>query len=55
MATPEEFEERYQTGNLPWDQGGHDKNLEEVINDYSIGACSVLELGRELEVTRSGL
>ncbi len=45
MATPKEFEQRYQKGDLPWDQGVHDRNLEEVINDYSISSCSVLELG----------
>ncbi len=45
MATPKEFEERYQKGELPWDSGEHDKNLEEVIKDYSIQPCPVLELG----------
>lgn len=45
MATPEEFEERYKRGELPWDSGTHDKNLEEMIRDYSIRPCPVLELG----------
>ncbi len=45
MATPKEFEERYKNGNLPWDTGGHDINLEEVIKDYNITPCPVLELG----------
>ncbi len=45
MATPKEFEERYKKGDLPWDSGMHDKNLEEMISDYSIQPCHVLELG----------
>ena len=45
MATPQEFEERYRNGDLPWDSGGHDSNLKEVIYDYSIKPCPVLELG----------
>ena len=45
MATPKEFEERYKKGDLPWDSGIHDNNLEEVIRDYSIKPCQVLELG----------
>jgi SAM-dependent methyltransferase len=45
MATPMEFEERYKKGDLPWDSGMHDGNLKEVIHDYSIDPCPVLELG----------
>jgi SAM-dependent methyltransferase len=45
MSTTRDFEERYQKGNLPWDTGERDKNLEQVIKDYSILPCPVLELG----------
>ncbi len=45
MATPKEFEERYKRGDLPWDSGRHDSNLKEMIQDYSIRPCPVLELG----------
>ncbi len=31
--------------NLPWDTDGHDKNLEEVIETYTIPPCPALELG----------
>jgi ubiquinone/menaquinone biosynthesis C-methylase UbiE len=45
MSKPEDFEKRYQTGDLPWDTGDRDKHLEQFISEYSIKPCSVLELG----------
>lgn len=45
MTKPEDFEKRYQTGDLPWDTGDRDKHLEQFISEYSIKPCSVLELG----------
>jgi len=45
MAKRRDFEERYRNGDLPWDIGEHDKNLEEVLKELSIAPCSVLELG----------
>lgn len=45
MSKSKDFEERYRTGNLPWDTGKRDKNLEQVIKEYSISPCPVLELG----------
>ena len=45
MSKSKDFEERYRKGDLPWDTGKHDKNLEQVIKEYSIPPCSVLELG----------
>ena len=45
MTKPEDFEKRYQTGDLPWDTGDSDKHLEQFIKEYSIRPCSVLELG----------
>ena len=45
MSKTKDFEERYREGDLPWDTGKHDKNLEQVIKEHSIPPCSVLELG----------
>ena len=45
MSKTRDFEERYRTGDLPWDTGDHDKNLELVIKEYSITPCPVMELG----------
>lgn len=45
MTKPEDFEKRYQTGDLPWDTGDRDKHLEQIIKERSIGPCSMLELG----------
>ena len=45
MSKPEDFEKRYQTGDLPWDTGDRDKHLEQFINSFSISPCLVLELG----------
>jgi SAM-dependent methyltransferase len=45
MSKKKDFEERYKTGDLPWDTGSRDKYLEEVIKDLSLQPCSVLELG----------
>ncbi len=35
MSKTKDFEKRYQTGDLPWDTGEHDKNLEQVIHESS--------------------
>lgn len=45
MSKPKDFEKRYQAGDLPWDIGERDVNLEHVLKEYSIRPCSVLELG----------
>ncbi len=45
MNKTKDFEERYRNGDLPWDTGEQDKNLEQVIKEESIQPCSVLELG----------
>lgn len=39
------WEERYLTGDLPWDSGYHDKNIEPLIKNKTITPCSTLELG----------
>lgn len=45
MKVKPDFEERYRTGDLPWDTGRHDRHLEEIIIQYDIKPCKTLELG----------
>ncbi len=45
MQRTRDFDKRYRTGDLPWDTGRHDSNLEGVIREYRIPPCTVLELG----------
>ncbi len=45
MKRTKDFEERYLKGDVPWDTGRRDGNLERVVEEYSIAPCSVLELG----------
>jgi len=39
------WNERYLTGDLPWDSGRHDSNLEQVIAEYGIAPCRALDIG----------
>lgn len=39
------FEERYQTGNVPWDHGLPDKNLIAWVERRTIAPCAVLDIG----------
>ncbi len=39
------WEDRYETGNLPWDTGRYDRNLEAIIKEHSITPGRALELG----------
>ncbi len=39
------WNERYLKGDLPWDTGRHDRNLERVIGEYGIGPCRALDIG----------
>jgi SAM-dependent methyltransferase len=39
------FEERYRTGNLPWDHGRVDCNLVETVTHNGIKPCKVLDIG----------
>lgn len=39
------FEERYRTGDLPWDHGMVDFNLAEVVERHGIKPCRVLDVG----------
>lgn len=39
------FEERYQTGNTPWDHGIPDYNLTGLVESFPIAPCNVLDIG----------
>ncbi len=39
------WNERYLTGDLPWDTGRHDSNLERIITEYCIAPCHALDIG----------
>ena len=39
------WNDRYRSGDLPWDTGRHDRNLEEVIASYGILPCRALDIG----------
>ncbi|MCK4564428.1 MAG: class I SAM-dependent methyltransferase [Verrucomicrobia bacterium] len=40
-----DYEERYQTGNMPWDHGMPDGNLIAWVKRWPIGPCKVLDIG----------
>ena len=45
-AAPENsWEQRYRTGDLPWDTGKPDKHLERIIEQYRVVPCPALEIG----------
>ncbi|MBT8042545.1 MAG: class I SAM-dependent methyltransferase, partial [Pontiella sp.] len=39
------FEQMYREGDTPWDHGTHDFNLEEIIAQFGIRPCKILDLG----------
>lgn len=39
------WDERYRTGDLPWDTGIPDAELEQMVAQYPVNPCSALELG----------
>ena len=45
MTRSTDWDERYRTGDLPWDTHRHDKHLEQIVAEYSIEPCAALELG----------
>ena len=45
MNKTTDFDERYRKGDLPWDTGRQDKNLELVIKEQTITPCHTLEFG----------
>lgn len=45
MATKTDFQDRYQTGNTPWELGRPDKDLIELVQDRSVPASRALEIG----------
>ena len=45
MSDQERWEERYRTGNTPWDIGRPDFNLIDMVTKRPIPACKALEIG----------
>jgi len=45
MNEEERFNNRYETGNIPWDIGRPDYNLVDVINQTPITPCKALDIG----------
>ena len=45
MNDPKRFEERYRTGNTPWDHGAVDFNLVEMVADRPIAPCQAIDVG----------
>jgi SAM-dependent methyltransferase len=45
MSDQERWEERYRTGNTPWDIGRPDFNLVDMVTKRTIPACKALEIG----------
>lgn len=45
MRTSGEWNERYRSGNLPWDTGRHDSNLSRCIEENNIAPGRMLDLG----------
>lgn len=45
MSIPEGYQERYKTGNAPWDIGKPDFNLIEVVTQKPIPPCKALDVG----------
>ncbi len=41
----EEWQERYRSGNIPWDTGRVDEHLMRVVQSHPIAPCRVLEVG----------
>ena len=39
------FEQRYRTGDTPWDHGLPDQNLIQVVTSRKIGPCKALDIG----------
>ncbi|MFH1731620.1 MAG: class I SAM-dependent methyltransferase [Planctomycetota bacterium] len=45
MTDGSRWDERYRTGDLPWDTQRHDKHLERVLAEHSVEPCAALEIG----------
>lgn len=45
MMDRAEWDERYRTGDLPWDTQRHDELLERVVTEHPVEPCAALELG----------
>ena len=45
MTVKEQYQERYKSGNSPWDLGKPDFNLIEVVTQRPIPSCKALKIG----------
>jgi len=45
MTDPVRWDERYQTGDTPWDTGQPSSELQRVLTEDQIGPCAALEIG----------
>jgi SAM-dependent methyltransferase len=45
MTVQDRYQERYKTGNTPWDVGRPDFNLVEVVRERPIAGCKALDIG----------
>ena len=45
LAPRERWNARYETGDLPWDTGRHDRDLAAVVADTPVRPCRALEVG----------
>jgi SAM-dependent methyltransferase len=45
MSTKRNWDERYESGNTPWDTGRPDSNLVRLVGEHPIEACRTLEVG----------
>ena len=45
MSSENRFNERYRTGDTPWDTGKPDRNLIEIVAHWPVEPCKVLEVG----------
>jgi len=45
MCAETRWDERYRTGDLPWDTGRHDGNLERALAEGVVAPCAALEIG----------
>jgi SAM-dependent methyltransferase len=44
-TTPNDWNDRYRDGNLPWDTGLPSSELQRVLSQHAIGPCRALEIG----------
>lgn len=45
MSEPNDWNERYRDGDLPWDTGRPSSELQRIINEHKIAPCRTLDIG----------